>query len=96
MGLAVRRLCSVGKDDIFGEDLTGTVIDHEVDNSGAAGMGKSNYCVRALSYCDMHKVMVADFNDILALYPEFAGDFLLNFRVTFNLRFVSRSMLLGF
>ena len=54
-----------------------------------ASIGKSNYCVRALSYCDLHKVTLTDLHEILDMYPEFAGDFLNKFRVTFDLREVS-------
>ncbi len=54
-----------------------------------ASIGKSNYCVRALSYCDLHKIMITDLQEILDMYPEFAGDFLRKFMVTFNLRHVS-------
>lgn len=71
-----------GKDDIFGENP-------DDKNSGWTSVNKSNYCVRALSYCDLHKVMVADLQDILSLYPEFAVGFLQHFQVTFNLRLVS-------
>lgn len=72
-----------GKDDIFGED------PREATMSGRTTIGKSNYCVRALSYCDLHKILLDDLQEILDVYPEFSGDFLQKFRVTFNLRYVS-------
>ena len=71
-----------GKDDIFGENPDGAT-------GGWTSVNKSNYCVRALSYCDLHKVMVSDLQGILSLYPEFAIGFLQHFQVTFNLRLVS-------
>ena len=75
-----------GKDDIFGENLsTSSTFARE-----RSSIGKSSYCVRALSYCDLHKVMFADLQEILDMYPEFAGDFLAKFRVTFDLREVNR------
>lgn len=57
-----------------------------------ASIGKSSYCVRALSYCDLHKVLFSDLQEILDMYPEFAGDFLAKFRVTFDLREVSSAI----
>ena len=72
----------LGKDDIFGENP-------DDKKGGWTSVNKSNYCVRALSYCDLHKVMVSDLQDILNLYPEFAVGFLQHFQVTFNLRLVS-------
>ena len=69
-----------GKEDVFGEDIKKWYFDvHSI-------MGKSNYSVRAMSYCDLHKITIADLQDIMDSYPEFAGDFLQNFGVTFNLR----------
>ncbi|KAK2158309.1 hypothetical protein LSH36_173g06019 [Paralvinella palmiformis] len=70
----------LGKDDIFGENIVETTPYER------ATIGKSNYFVRALSYCDLHKIMLVDLQEILEDYPEFAGDFLRKFRVTFNLR----------
>jgi len=75
-----------GKDDIFGEDVRKWYFDSE------SIQGKSNYSVRAMSYCDLHTITIADLQDIMDSYPEFAGDFLQNFGVTFNLRQVSRVM----
>lgn len=51
--------------------------------------GKSTYCVRALSYCDLHKIMIEELLEVLVMYPEFADGFLEKFHVTFNLRAVS-------
>ena len=55
-------------------------------------VGKSMYCVRALSYCDLHKIELEDLQEILDVYPEFAGGFLQKFRVTFDLRRVSHKL----
>ena len=59
--------------------------------STSSGVGKSEYSVRALSYCDIHKIMLDDLCAILNAYPEFSGDFLQKFTVTFNLRKVKLS-----
>lgn len=65
----------VGKDDIFGENgcLYGTV-------------GKSSCNVRALTYCDLHKILREDLLDVLDMYPEFHDQFSANLEITFNLR----------
>ena len=76
-------LSVTGKDDIFGENL------HESSPDDMASVGKSNYTVRALSYVDLHKIMISDLQEVLDIYPEFTVDFLQRFRVTFNLRHVS-------
>ena len=53
-----------GKDDVFGENpcIYGTI-------------GKSSCNVRALTYCDLHKIMRDDLLEVLELYPEFAESF---------------------
>ncbi|XP_050719629.1 potassium voltage-gated channel unc-103-like isoform X22 [Eriocheir sinensis] len=65
----------LGKDDIFGENpcLYPTI-------------GKSSCNVRALTYCDLHRIMRDDILDVLDLYPEFAEEFSRNLEITFNLR----------
>ncbi|KAI0234503.1 hypothetical protein LSAT2_015219 [Lamellibrachia satsuma] len=65
----------LGKDDIFGENI----CQHET-------IGKSSYNVRALTYCDLHKIQRDDILDILEMYPEFAEQFIKNLEVTFDLR----------
>ena len=66
---------SLGKDDVFGENpCIYTTI------------GKSSCNVRALTYCDLHKIMRDDLLEVLELYPEFAESFSSNLEVTFNLR----------
>lgn len=67
-----------GKDDIFGENpcIYST-------------LGKSNSNVRALTYCDLHKIHREDLLDVLALYPEFYECFLNNLELTYNMRDVS-------
>ncbi|XP_071098943.1 potassium voltage-gated channel unc-103-like isoform X1 [Haliotis cracherodii] len=67
----------LGKDDIFGEDIK---------DPDKMTIGKTMYCVRALSYCDINKIELADLKEVLYTYPEFADTFLLKFQVTFNLR----------
>jgi CRP-like cAMP-binding protein len=77
----------VGKDDIFGEDIKKSYFDE------TRRIGKSLYTVRAISYCDLHKITIDDLQSIMDAYPEFAGDFIQNFGVTFNLREVDASEL---
>ena len=64
-----------GKDDIFGENP----CIYET-------IGKSSCNVRALTYCDLHKIMRDDLLEVLELYPEFSESFSANLEVTFNLR----------
>lgn len=72
------RTRDAGKDDVFGENP----VIHEV-------VGKSSCNVRALTYCDLHKILRDDLLDVLDMYPEFASDFCTNLQITFNLRDVS-------
>lgn len=69
----------IGKDDIFGENP----CIHST-------LGKSNSNVRALTYCDLHKIHRDDLLDVLDLYPEFYDCFVNNLEITFNMRDVSR------
>uniref|UniRef100_A0A915IGP8 Cyclic nucleotide-binding domain-containing protein n=1 Tax=Romanomermis culicivorax TaxID=13658 RepID=A0A915IGP8_ROMCU len=65
----------LGKDDVFGENplLYDTI-------------GKSSSNVRALTYCDLHKILREDLLDVLDMYPEFADYFCQNLHITYNLR----------
>lgn len=65
----------LGKDDVFGENP----CIYET-------LGKSSCNVRALTYCDLHKIMRDDLLEVLELYPEFAHSFSSNLEVTFILR----------
>lgn len=67
-----------GKDDVFGENPL--LYDT---------MGKSSCNVRALTYCDLHKIVRDDLLEVLDMYPEFAEQFSQNLQITFNLRDVS-------
>lgn len=71
-------LCSLGKDDIFGENP----CVHTT-------LGKSNSNVRALTYCDLHKIHREDLLDVLDLFPEFYDSFVNNLEITYNMRDVS-------
>lgn len=64
-----------GKDDIFGENPC-----------IYPSIGKSSCNVRALTYCDLHKINRDDLLDVLELYPEFAESFSANLELTFILR----------
>ncbi|XP_057629313.1 potassium voltage-gated channel subfamily H member 6 isoform X3 [Chionomys nivalis] len=65
----------LGKNDIFGEPI-----------SLHARPGKSSADVRALTYCDLHKIHRADLLEVLDMYPAFADTFWSKLEVTFNLR----------
>lgn len=69
-----------GKNDIFGEPL-----------NLYARPGKSNADVRALTYCDLHKIHREDVLEVLDMYPEFSDFFWSNLEITFNLRDVSHT-----
>lgn len=68
----------IGKDDIFGENP----CVH-------ASLGKSNSNVRALTYCDLHKIHRDDLLDVLDLFPEFYNSFVNGLEITYNMRDVS-------
>lgn len=68
-------LINTGKDDIFGENPLDT-----------ATFGKSKCDVRALTYCDLHKITRTDILQVLEMYPEFVEDFQKNLSITYNLR----------
>ncbi|XP_017781968.1 PREDICTED: potassium voltage-gated channel subfamily H member 6-like isoform X3 [Nicrophorus vespilloides] len=65
----------LGKFDIFGENPC-----------AHATLGKSKCNVRALTYCDLHKIHRDDLLDVLELYPEFYSQFMNNLEITFDLR----------
>ncbi|KAL1006352.1 hypothetical protein UPYG_G00071240, partial [Umbra pygmaea] len=65
----------LGKNDIFGEPI---------NLYGRAG--KSNADVRALTYCDLHKINREDVLEVLDMYPEFSDHFWMNLEITFDLR----------
>ncbi|XP_061110453.1 potassium voltage-gated channel subfamily H member 6-like [Conger conger] len=65
----------LGKNDIFGEPI-----------NLYARPGKSSADVRALTYCDLHKIQREDVLEVLDMYPEFCDHFWGNLEITFNLR----------
>ncbi|XP_030076977.1 voltage-gated inwardly rectifying potassium channel KCNH6 [Microcaecilia unicolor] len=65
----------LGKNDIFGEAIS---LD--------ARPGKSSADVRALTYCDLHKIQREDLLEVLDMYPTFSDCFWSNLEITFNLR----------
>uniref|UniRef100_A0A3P9P799 Voltage-gated inwardly rectifying potassium channel KCNH2 n=1 Tax=Poecilia reticulata TaxID=8081 RepID=A0A3P9P799_POERE len=65
----------LGKNDIFGEPI-----------NLYPRPGKSNADVRALTYCDLHKILREDVLEVLDMYPEFGEHFWNNLEITFNLR----------
>lgn len=48
--------------------------------------GKSCADVRALTYCDLHKIQREDVLEVLDMYPEFSDYFWSNLEITFSLR----------
>lgn len=68
----------LGKNDIFGENP----CKH-------ATIGKSCCNVRALTYCDLHKIDRNDLLEVLDLYPEFYHSFKENLEITYYMRDVS-------
>ena len=75
------------KNDILGEDAN--EIENKTKNSSCLGY-RSKYSVRALSYCDLHKMSLPDLISIFSMYPEFAADFFRKFVVTFNISILVR------
>jgi CRP-like cAMP-binding protein len=67
-----------GKDDILGEN---PLLYSEP--------GKSAFNVRALTYCDLHKILRDDLIEVIDMYPEFAQSFCQNLKITLTLRDVS-------
>ncbi|XP_023660446.2 voltage-gated inwardly rectifying potassium channel KCNH2 isoform X1 [Paramormyrops kingsleyae] len=65
----------LGKNDIFGEPI-----------NLYARPGKSKADVRALTYCDLHKIHREDVLEVLDMYPEFSDHFWSNLEITFDLR----------
>nr|XP_043902065.1 potassium voltage-gated channel subfamily H member 6-like [Solea senegalensis] len=65
----------LGKNDIFGEPVNLDVLP-----------GKSSSDVRALTYCDLHKIHREDILEVLEMYPEFCEYFWSNLEITVNLR----------
>nr|XP_057917628.1 potassium voltage-gated channel subfamily H member 2-like isoform X3 [Doryrhamphus excisus] len=68
----------LGKNDIFGEPI-----------NLFTQPGKSSVDVRALTYCDLHKIHRDDILEVLDMYPEFCEYFWTNLEITFNLREVN-------
>lgn len=66
---------TLGKDEIFGENPLDTPT-----------IGKSRCDVRAMTYCDLHKITRADLLHVLEMYPEFMETFNQNLTITYNLR----------
>ncbi|XP_076853169.1 potassium voltage-gated channel subfamily H member 6a [Brachyhypopomus gauderio] len=71
----------LGKNDIFGEPI-----------SLYGRPGKSSADVRALTYCDLHKILRDDLLEVLDMYPDFSDSFWSNLEITFNLRDADRIM----
>jgi CRP-like cAMP-binding protein len=74
MSIIVSILFS-GKDDILGEN---PLLYSEP--------GKSAFNVRALTYCDLHRILRDDLLEVIDMYPEFAQSFCQNLKITLTLR----------
>lgn len=66
----------LGKGDIFGENP----LLHRNE------IGRSSCNVRALTYCDIHKISREDLLYVAKLYPEFGDDFMESLQLTYILR----------
>jgi len=64
-----------GKEDIFGENPLANPT-----------LGKSSANVRAITYCDLHKISREDLLHVFEMYPEFIEPFNNNLKITYNLR----------
>lgn len=71
-------LAILDKNDIFGENL-GKYPEKDF-------MGRSSCDVRALSYCDLHKIERSDLLDVLDIYPDFAESFEKKFQVIIEIK----------
>uniref|UniRef100_A0A8C8CU92 Voltage-gated potassium channel subunit Kv11.1 n=1 Tax=Oncorhynchus tshawytscha TaxID=74940 RepID=A0A8C8CU92_ONCTS len=69
----------LGQNDIFGEPIY-----------LFGRPGKSSADVRALTYCDLHRILREDLLEVLDMYPDFSDCFWTNLEITFNLRDVDR------
>ncbi|XP_055007381.1 LOW QUALITY PROTEIN: potassium voltage-gated channel subfamily H member 2-like [Boleophthalmus pectinirostris] len=74
----------LGKNDIFGEPINLYALP-----------GKSSSDVRALTYCDLHKIHREDILEVLDMYPEFSEYFWSNLEITFNLRDANSEVVLA-
>lgn len=73
-------VCAIlGTNDVFGEDLRSALLEPRV------GFCRSGYLVRALSYCDLHKISLTELLEIVSLFAEFSSVFRQKFQVTFDL-----------
>jgi len=60
--------------------------------SWSKGIGKSKATVRALTYCDLHKINRLDLLEVLQCYPEYRDCFWKNLEITYNLCRVSENL----
>jgi CRP-like cAMP-binding protein len=81
LSLSLSLVLSVGQNDIFGEPIY-----------LFGRPGKSSADVRALTYCDLHRILREDLLEVLDMYPDFSDCFWTNLEITFNLRDVSTMM----
>jgi len=78
----------LGKRDTFGEEMR---LSRKRHTTGDPDEYTSGYGVKALSFCDLHAISLADLMSVLDDYPEFADDFLCHLVVTFNIQREVRS-----
>ena len=62
------------KGDVFGEPIT-----------NVNKIGKAGATIRALTYCDLHRIGRWDLIESLSMYPEFAQKFWQNLKISYNL-----------
>jgi CRP-like cAMP-binding protein len=79
----------LNKNDIFGENLRAYMENQN-------NIGRASCDVRALVYCDLHKIEKSNLLEILDMYPEFAQSFKNKFQVTYDLRTVNEIVKMSF
>nr|QQY02582.1 potassium voltage-gated channel subfamily H member 2 [Cryptocotyle lingua] len=73
---------------VLGSDIVAVLCQGDVFGENPFGqdlMGQSRFCVRALTYCDLHKIQHDDLFEILEMYPEFAKCFRQKLEITLDL-----------
>ncbi|GAA30706.2 potassium voltage-gated channel subfamily H member 2 [Clonorchis sinensis] len=74
---------------VMGSDIVAVLCQGDVFGENPFGqdlMGQSKFCVRALTYCDLHKIQHDDLFEILEMYPEFAKRFRQKLEITLDLQ----------
>ncbi|KAF5399958.1 Ion transport and Cyclic nucleotide-binding domain containing protein [Paragonimus heterotremus] len=85
-------ICFIARGSIeilMGSDIVAVLCQGDVFGQSPFAytlVGQSNFYVRALTYCDLHKIQHEDLFEILDMYPEFAKQFKRKLELTFDLQ----------